>query len=196
MLYKVIRAIVNKADQFRSKILATYYSIIYPGCTIRGTYLSSGITIVCSDKSKLIIEKSFIGKGTSIIADHGAHLNIMETFVGQNCVIVAREFIIIESDCQIAEMVVIRDQNHRFGELGKAIKEQGFTTEPIHIGKNVWLGAKVSVMAGSVIEDNVVVGAHSLVRGRLQANRLFVGTPVRCIRCFTHPSFTSKGTRE
>jgi acetyltransferase-like isoleucine patch superfamily enzyme len=184
MLYKLIRVVVKKVDQLRSTLLITYFKILYPGCTIYNTYLSRGVKVVCTDGSKLIIEESSIGSGSVITAAHGATIHISKSYIGLNCVIIAREHISIGSHCQIAEMVVIRDQNHRFGEPGKTIEEQGFTSEPIHIGRNVWLAAKVTVVAGATIEDNVVVGAHSLVRGRLLANSLYAGVPARCIRSF------------
>lgn len=162
---------------------------MFPGLYINfRSYLGERTNISCTTGSVLRIIDSYIDKGSVIAADHGARLHITKSYIGNNCIVVARDSITIEPDCQIAEMVVIRDQNHRFGAPGKTITEQGFTTAPVYIGKNVWIAAKASVTAGSRIEDNVVVGAHSLVRGRLLANGLYVGAPARRIRSFTDNS--------
>ncbi len=53
---------------------------------------------------------------------------------------------------------------------------------PIHIGKNCWLGAGVTVLPGVTIGDNTVVGAGSLVTRDLPANVVAVGSPCRVIR--------------
>ncbi len=53
---------------------------------------------------------------------------------------------------------------------------------PVHIGKNCWLGAGVTVLPGVTIGDNTVVGAGSLVTRDLPANVVAVGSPCRVMR--------------
>jgi galactoside O-acetyltransferase len=53
---------------------------------------------------------------------------------------------------------------------------------PIHIGKNCWLGAGVTVLPGVTIGDHTVVGAGSLVTRDLPANVVAVGSPCRVMR--------------
>jgi acetyltransferase-like isoleucine patch superfamily enzyme len=52
----------------------------------------------------------------------------------------------------------------------------------IRIGNNVFLGARVTVLPGAVIEDDVVVGAHAVVRGRLPSGWVYAGVPARPLR--------------
>ena len=59
----------------------------------------------------------------------------------------------------------------------RPIKEQELSKKPIIVGKNVWLGAKVTVLAGAVIGDDVVIGAHAVVRGTLPPGSVAVGIP-------------------
>lgn len=54
--------------------------------------------------------------------------------------------------------------------------------ENIHIGNNVFIGAHSMILPGAHIEDNVVVGAGSVVKGKLEANTIYAGTPVRPVR--------------
>ena len=84
--------------------------------------------------------------------------------------------ITIGNDSLIAEMVVICDQNHKYTIPGIPISKQGMQTPPITIGNNVWLGAKVTVLVGSYIADNMVVGAHGLVNNKLDSS-VYIGTP-------------------
>ncbi|PWG64746.1 galactoside O-acetyltransferase [Bifidobacterium callitrichidarum] len=55
-------------------------------------------------------------------------------------------------------------------------------SEPIHIGRNVWIGANVTVLPGVTIGDNAVIGACSLVTKDIPANSVAVGSPCRVMR--------------
>ena len=52
---------------------------------------------------------------------------------------------------------------------------------PIIIGNNVYVGCNCVLLPGSRIGDNVVIGAGSVVRGDLESNSVYAGTPVRYI---------------
>jgi len=57
-----------------------------------------------------------------------------------------------------------------------------YTRADVSIGNNVFIGARVSVLPGSVIEDGVAVAAHSVVKGRLASGWLYGGCPARPLR--------------
>ena len=50
------------------------------------------------------------------------------------------------------------------------------------IGKNVWIGDGVAILAGAEIGDGAVIGAHSVVTGRIPPRTIAVGSPARPIR--------------
>lgn len=52
---------------------------------------------------------------------------------------------------------------------------------PIAVGNNVFLGFGVTILPGTIIEDNVIVGANSLVKGRLIRDSVYAGSPARLI---------------
>ncbi|MBS9950503.1 acyltransferase [Vibrio alginolyticus] len=52
---------------------------------------------------------------------------------------------------------------------------------PILIGNNVFLGFDTTILRGSVIGDNTIVGAKSLVMGILEPNSVYAGIPARKI---------------
>lgn len=181
----LIRKLANILDRCRNKIAIAYLRLKYPDCKITfSSYIENGCKIKCTTNSKLKIKNSIISKGTCIIADHGGDIEINDAFIGRNCVIVAREKITIAANCQIAEMVVIRDQNHNYGKSGFTIVEQGFTVSPIEIAENVWLAAKSTILAGSVIGNNTVVGANAVVRDKLDSNAVYVGVPAKKVQSF------------
>ena len=55
------------------------------------------------------------------------------------------------------------------------------------IGDRVWLGARVLVLPGAVIEPDVVVAAGAVVAGRLESHGLYAGVPARRIRTYEPP---------
>ena len=55
-------------------------------------------------------------------------------------------------------------------------------TKTIHIKKNAWLGARVSVLPGVTIGENAIVGTGSVVTKDIPDNSIAVGNPARVIR--------------
>lgn len=157
-----------------------YEGIAFHGDNIIGKHCD----IRCIKGSTICIINSHISDGCLILADHNSVIEIENAFIGPNCVIVAQVGIKIDANSQIAEMVTIRDQNHNFGEHGRTIAEQGFQAERIHIGKNVWIASKASILKGVQIGDNCVIGAHSLVNKSCEANAVYAGIPAKKIKNF------------
>ncbi len=105
------------------------------------------------------------------------------TIFGHHCTLASVQSVSIGSDCLIAEMVAIRDHDHRFdGPLSVPVREQGTAAAPVVIGSNVWLAGKVTVLKGVTIGDNAVVGANAVVTKDIPANAVAVGIPARVIR--------------
>ena len=104
------------------------------------------------------------------------------TIFGHHCTVAALDSVVIGEDCLIAEMVSIRDHNHRFERLDVPYRDQGMEIAPVRIGRNVWLAAKVTVAAGVPIGDNTVVGANAVVTKDLPANAVAAGVPARVLR--------------
>lgn len=53
---------------------------------------------------------------------------------------------------------------------------------PIKIGNNVWMGFRCVILPGSQIGDRVLVGALSLVSGKLKSDSIYAGNPAKFIR--------------
>lgn len=62
--------------------------------------------------------------------------------------------------------------------------------EPVTLGKSVWLPWRVFVMPGATIGDGTVIGANSLVSGKIPPQSLAVGSPAKVIR--SAPDFPKK----
>ena len=69
-------------------------------------------------------------------------------------------------------------------------EEKGYQTDreygkPITIGNNCWIGSNVTILPGVTIEDNVVVGAGSVVTHNLKSGAVYVGNPAHKLRDIT-----------
>jgi acetyltransferase-like isoleucine patch superfamily enzyme len=111
---------------------------------------------------------------------------MVDSFLGFGSVIAAAELIEIEDHCEIAEFVVVRDQDHRYG-TGNSLRDSGLVTSPIHIGPNVWIGAKATILRGVSIGDSAVIGANAVVTKNIDAGAVVVGIPARPIRDLPKP---------
>ena len=55
-------------------------------------------------------------------------------------------------------------------------------SSPIIIGNNVWIGRGCIVLHGSVIEDDVIVAANSVVKGHLIKGYIYGGSPAKILK--------------
>jgi acetyltransferase-like isoleucine patch superfamily enzyme len=78
----------------------------------------------------------------------------------------------------IGEYASIRDANHTFRADGP-LRDAGHAAEPVRIGKNVWIGRGVTVLAGACIGDLAVIGANAVVTRDVAPGAIVAGVPAR-----------------
>lgn len=111
----------------------------------------------------------------------GAEVKIGNETRINGCYIHAQKKITIGSRCVIASGVQIIDSNGHI--LNSADRTKGRDTpKEIVIGDNVWIGLNSIILKGTVIGENSVVGAASVVKGVFPPNSLISGNPAQLIR--------------
>jgi acetyltransferase-like isoleucine patch superfamily enzyme len=79
--------------------------------------------------------------------------------------------------------VSMHSENHNFDRLDMPIRLQGVSHKGIHIGKNCWIGAKVTILDGARIGDNSIIAAGAVVKeGIYDGYTLYGGVPARKIK--------------
>lgn len=123
---------------------------------------------------KLIIGKKFRTR-------HNVEINVREqaemkignnVFINSACLITARKRIVIGDHTIFGPNVMIFDHDHRV-ENG-VVCENKFDVEEVCIGSNVWIGAGTIILKGSKIEDNCIIAAGSIVKGKVERGNVMV----------------------
>lgn len=138
-------------------------------CSINSNFFSNLIglyqrsIIVAKGNAKVIIGNNVGMSGTTIYA--WDYIEVGDyTLVGANVKIIDNDFHPL-------------NPTDRMKENSSAVK-----TQPIKIGRNVFIGCNSIILKGTEIGDNCVVGAGSVVHGKFQNNLIIAGNPAIVIR--------------
>lgn len=77
---------------------------------------------------------------------------------------------------------MVHTANHIFADPDRPIKEQGWESRPVKIGKDCWFGCGVTIIPGVTIGDGVVIGASSVVVKDIPSWTVAAGNPARVIK--------------
>ena len=99
------------------------------------------------------------------------------TFLGPGVVIYGQGGVTIGDHCLIAMHCRILSSNHPVPPIGTDIRSLSDILIPTKIGRDVWLGAGVTVLGGVTIGDGCVVGAGAVVTKSLPPGAIAYGIP-------------------
>lgn len=105
------------------------------------------------------------------------------TSIGENSMIYANKNggVVFGDDSCTAVNLYLIDSNHLTAK-DKLISEQGFDSEKIVIGNDVWIGANVTMIKGSSLGNGCVVGACSLVNKKFGEYVIIGGVPAKVLK--------------
>lgn len=88
--------------------------------------------------------------------------------------------VIIGKDVMMGPECKIYTINHRFNDIDKPMRLQGFQEErPVFIGDDVWIGGKVIILPGVHIGNHCIIGAGSVVTKDVPEWAIVAGNPAR-----------------
>ena len=111
--------------------------------------------------------------------DFGKNIHLgKDVFINADCKFQDQGGIYIDDGALIGHGVVLATLNHDLNPE----KRQQLHPGPIHIGKNVWIGANSVICAGVTIGDNAVVAAGAVVVRDVEPNSVVGGVPAKEIK--------------
>lgn len=122
----------------------------------------------CPSSGQLII-------GDNVTFTHGVFISAIEN-------------VTIGDDALIGEYVSIRDANHQAEISSVPIRNQPMLAKRCVIGSNVWVGRGCAILSGARLESGCVIGANSVVNGRVPNDAIAVGSPSRVIATRQKPA--------
>jgi acetyltransferase-like isoleucine patch superfamily enzyme len=102
--------------------------------------------------------------------------------IGRGSHIVGHFQVDVGDDVHTGPYVYITDQNHGYENPDRVVHEQWPNDVPVRIGNGSWLGTGVVILPGTVLGENVVVGAGAVVRGTFPDHCVIAGVPARVVR--------------
>lgn len=151
---------------------------------------SLSVGVIFSNKQKTIfnlgknatceIYKATIGNGCRISIAKNAKVIIGNNVcINENTRIMINSGIVIGDDTIISFDVNILDSDQHRIFINNQEQEN---TKPIVIGKNVWVGSRVTILKGVLIGEGAVIASNSVVTKEVPPFTLVGGNPAKIIK--------------
>lgn len=114
-----------------------------------------GTNVICRN-----FENFHVSSGKVILHDG--------VFINNSCSFNCMERIEIGAGTMMGEGVRFYDHDHIY--TAEKIEKWQWTTAPIRVGRDCWIGSNVTILKGVTIGDNTIIGAACLIRNDIPAN--------------------------
>jgi acetyltransferase-like isoleucine patch superfamily enzyme len=88
----------------------------------------------------------------------------------------------IGDDCIVGQYFSCHPENHVTENITEAIRHQGVTRKGINIGRNCWIGSKVTILDGVSIGEGSVIAAGAVVTQSFPPKSIIGGVPAKLIK--------------
>lgn len=121
------------------------------------------------DKASFIIGTNVICRNFEIFHVSSGKLILHDgVFINNSCSFNCMERIEIGNGTMMGEGVRFYDHDHIY--TAEKIEKWQWTTAPIIVGRDCWIGSNVTILKGVTIGDNTIIGAGCLIRNDVPAN--------------------------
>lgn len=92
----------------------------------------------------------------------------------------------IGDECIVGQYLSCHPENHNYQDTTISIRHQGVTRKGIKIGKNCWIGSKVTILDGVQIGNGSIIAAGSVVNKSFPENSIIGGVPAKLLKTRTN----------
>ena len=149
----------------------------------RLSYIANPIFIL--GRSRMVVgNKVRIFPGARIEVMEGAELLIEDNVsIGPNVNITVARRVLIGAGTTISANVFITDMDHDIKVENTSVMDTpNIVSSGTNIGRYCFIGTGAVILAGACLDDNVVVGANSVVKGCLKMSSIYAGSPARFLK--------------
>jgi acetyltransferase-like isoleucine patch superfamily enzyme len=146
-------------------------------------FLSNAKRIFIGDRVRIfpLSRMEVIGSNSKIVV----HNNVS---AGDGLHLVSMGELIIESDVTISANVMITNLDHSYENYGEHIMNQKNKLSETRVGKNCFIGYGVVILPGTILGDNCIVGANSVIKGCFPDGSVIVGAPGKVVKKYDKQS--------
>ena len=126
-----------------------------------------GTNVICRN-----FENFHVSSGKVIL--HGG------VFINNSCSFNCLERIEIGAGTMMGEGVRFYDHDHIY--TTETIEKWQWTTAPIRVGRDCWIGSNVTILKGVTIGDNTIIGAGCLIRNDIPSNSVVYNDGNLCVK--------------
>lgn len=92
----------------------------------------------------------------------------------------------IGDECIVGQYLSCHPENHNYHDTEIEIRHQGVSRKGIKIGKNCWIGSKVTILDGVTIGNGCIIAAGSVVNKSFPENSIIGGVPAKFLKSRNH----------
>ncbi|MDU0967917.1 MAG: DapH/DapD/GlmU-related protein [Actinomycetaceae bacterium] len=112
-------------------------------------------------------------------SDFGLHLHIgADTFINSGVHVQDQGGVFLGERVLVGHDVVFATVNHDLAPKRRGV----LTTAPIHVGDDVWIGAKAVILPGVTIGEGAVVAAGAVITRDVEPYTVVGGVPAKAIK--------------
>ena len=126
-----------------------------------------GTNVICRN-----FENFHVSSGKVILHDG--------VFINNSCSFNCMERIEIGAGTMMGEGVRFYDHDHIY--TAETIEKWQWTTAPIRVGRDCWIGSNVTILKGVTIGDNTIIGAGCLIRNDIPSNSVVYNDGNLCVK--------------
>lgn len=104
-----------------------------------------------------------------------------DCWFGKGLISAGEAKVVIGHNVIIASEYIIMTNSHNYRSTEYLPFDRKYTTRPIRIGDNVWIGMRCIILGGVNIEEGAVVGAGSVVTKSVPKCAIVAGNPAKIV---------------
>ncbi|MFC1570477.1 acyltransferase [Candidatus Omnitrophota bacterium] len=143
-----------------------------------GCYIAQNVLVSSEDKVRIgkgcrIHENAVLAGGNMTMGDN--------VWVSRYCILTGTD-IVVEDECIFAPFVSVLDTDHYIDKTtGKVTMDSG-ETNPVKIGKNVWVCSGSKILKGVNVGDGAIIATGAVVTKSVSSKTVVAGVPAVMIK--------------